>query len=82
MKKSKEKGGQIPDFVGSIEESAIKRQAFELVFALDEVINLGFRENVTSSQVVTFTQMESQEERLFEIMERVCPFPFSLLFFI
>lgn len=44
--------------------------AFELIFAFDEVISLGHKENVTIAQVKQYVEMESHEERLHKrIME-------------
>uniref|UniRef100_A0A803KTK3 Coatomer subunit delta n=1 Tax=Chenopodium quinoa TaxID=63459 RepID=A0A803KTK3_CHEQI len=42
--------------------------AFELIFAFDEVISLGHRENVTVTQVKQFCKMESEEEKLHKIV--------------
>lgn len=38
--------------------------AFELIFAFDEVISLGHKENVTVTDVKQYIEMESHEERL------------------
>ena len=60
--------------VGSIcktmDEREIGRHAFELLSAFDEVVTLGYRENLTMSQIKTFLDMESHEERIQEIIAR------------
>lgn len=56
----------------SLEEREILRNAFELLSAFDELVTLGYRENLTLSQIKTFLEMESHEERIQEIIERVC----------
>ena len=50
------------------DEEGISRHAFDLIFAFDEVISLGHKENVTMSQVKTFTEMESHEEKLHKMI--------------
>jgi hypothetical protein len=42
--------------------------AFELIFAFDEVISLGHKENVTLGQVKQYVEMESHEERLHKLV--------------
>lgn len=42
--------------------------AFELIFAFDEVISLGHKENVTIAQVKQYVEMESHEERMHKRM--------------
>jgi len=54
----------------SFEEREILRHAFELLSAFDEVVNFGYREHLTMSQIKTFLDMESHEERIQEIIAR------------
>ncbi|KAF7187559.1 Coatomer subunit delta [Pseudocercospora fuligena] len=54
----------------SLDEREITRCAFELLSAFDEVVTLGYRENLTLSQIKTFLDMESHEERIQEIIAR------------
>ena len=56
----------------SLDEREILRNAFELLSAYDELVTLGYRENLSLSQIKTFLEMESHEERIQEIIERVC----------
>ena len=55
----------------SLDEREILRHAYELMSAFDEVISLGYRENLSLSQIKTFLEMESHEERIQEIISRV-----------
>jgi len=50
---------------GSSDEQAISENAFTLIFAFDEIVALGYRESVNMSQVRTFIEMDSHEERVF-----------------
>ncbi|KAF2104345.1 coatomer subunit delta [Rhizodiscina lignyota] len=54
----------------SLDEREILRNAFELMGAFDELVTLGYRENLTLSQIKTFLDMESHEERIQEIIAR------------
>ena len=54
----------------SLDEREIMRCAYELLSAFDEVVTLGYRENLTLSQIKTFLEMESHEERIQEIIAR------------
>jgi len=50
---------------GASDEAAISENAFTLIFAFDEIVALGYRESVNMSQVRTFIEMDSHEERVF-----------------
>ncbi|KAI5209094.1 hypothetical protein E4T39_01166 [Aureobasidium subglaciale] len=54
----------------SLDEREILRNAFELLSAFDELVTLGYRENLTLSQIKTFLDMESHEERIQDIISR------------
>ena len=56
----------------SLDEREILKHSFELLSAFDEVVSLGYRENLGLQQVKTFLEMESHEERIQEIISRVC----------
>lgn len=47
------------------------RVSFEILSAWDEVISLGWRENVNLQQVRSVLEMESHEEKIQEIIARV-----------
>jgi hypothetical protein len=56
----------------TLDEREILKNAYELLSAFDELVSLGYRENLTLSQIKTFLEMESHEERIQEIISRVC----------
>mmetsp|Transcript_1200 Transcript_1200/g.2521 ORF Transcript_1200/g.2521 Transcript_1200/m.2521 type:complete len:575 (-) Transcript_1200:1144-2868(-) len=50
---------------GVVDESSVLEAAFDIIFSFDEVIDWGgMRENVNLSQIATFTEMYSHEDRL------------------
>lgn len=55
----------------SLDEREILKNAFELLSAFDELVTLGYRENLSITQIKTFLEMESHEERIQEIISRV-----------
>ena len=55
----------------SLDEREILRNAYELLSAFDELVTLGYRENLSLGQIKTFLEMESHEERIQEIISRV-----------
>ncbi|KAK9665047.1 hypothetical protein RND81_14G086800 [Saponaria officinalis] len=58
----------VPEYAPYLDEEEISYNAFDLIFAFDEVISLGHREDITVSQVKQYCEMESQEEKLHKIM--------------
>jgi hypothetical protein len=56
---------------GAISELDVMRVNFEILSAWDEVISLGWRENVNLQQVRNILEMESHEEKIQEIIARV-----------
>ncbi|CAK9204770.1 unnamed protein product [Sphagnum troendelagicum] len=58
----------VPEYVPALDEEGICKMAFELIFAFDEVISLGHKENVTLGQVKQYVEMESHEERLHKLV--------------
>ncbi|XP_060702832.1 coatomer subunit delta isoform X2 [Chiloscyllium punctatum] len=55
----------IPEYCRVLEESEISEHCFDLIFAFDEIVALGYRENVNLAQIRTFTEMDSHEEKVF-----------------
>ncbi len=62
---------KIPEYCKTIEEKEINEHCFELLFAFDEIVALGYRENVNLAQIRTFTEMESHEEKVYKAMREV-----------
>ncbi|KAH7545996.1 hypothetical protein FEM48_Zijuj01G0154100 [Ziziphus jujuba var. spinosa] len=58
----------VPEYSMSLDEEGICGTAFELIFAFDEVISLGHKENVTIAQVKQYCEMESHEEKLHKLV--------------
>jgi len=53
-----------------VNEEQVLKSAFDIVFAFDEVISFGHRESVTLSQIKTYTEMDSHEEKLHQMIEQ------------
>ncbi|XP_046853319.1 coatomer subunit delta-like [Xenia sp. Carnegie-2017] len=56
----------IPEYCKSVDEAEVVERSFELIFAFDEIVALGYRENVNLAQIRTFTEMDSHEEKVFQ----------------
>lgn len=60
----------ITSILRHVDEKEIYENCFELLSAFDEIICLGYKENLTASQIINFLEMDSHEERIQEIIER------------
>lgn len=60
----------VPDVAGGQTEAAINENAFELIFAFDEVLAVGgYKEEVVLSTIQKNLAMESHEEKMFIMMQ-------------
>ncbi|SCU86326.1 LAMI_0D01574g1_1 [Lachancea mirantina] len=57
-------------YLNGYDENEIFESAFEIVSAFDEVITMGYKENLSMTQINTYLAMESHEEKIQEIIER------------
>ena len=62
-----------------IDENDVQEHAFELIFAFDEVVALGYRESVNLAQIRTFTEMDSHEEKVFLAVRKVANYNIQTL---
>ncbi|KAK0532013.1 coatomer subunit delta [Tilletia horrida] len=60
----------VSDLCRSLDERDIVRNSFELLEAFDEIVSLGYRENVSLTQIRSILEMDSHEEKIQEIIER------------
>ncbi|KAI5967158.1 RET2 [Candida margitis] len=60
----------VSNLLRNVDEREIFDCAFDIIDAFDEIINMGYKENLTISQVQTFLEMHSHEEKIQEIIER------------
>lgn len=56
----------IPEYCRTLDEKDIVDNAFNLIFAFDEIVALGYRESVNLAQIKTFVEMDSHEEKVFQ----------------
>ena len=62
---------QVPEYCKVLEEAEILENSFQLLFAFDEIVALGYRESVNLAQIRTFIEMDSHEERVINAVRRV-----------
>jgi len=60
----------IPEYCRTLEEKEIVENAFNLIFAFDEIVALGYRESVNLSQIKTFVEMDSHEEKVYQAVRQ------------
>jgi hypothetical protein len=70
----------VPDVCKSSNEDEVSKKCFDLVFAFDEAVSLGYKESVTIAQIRTFVEMDSHEERIHDLVQKVLSFVRCRLF--
>ncbi|KAI9513100.1 hypothetical protein F5148DRAFT_1158721 [Russula earlei] len=60
----------VSDMCRSADQREIAKNSFELLGAFDEIVSLGYREQVNLMQVRSILEMESHEEKIQEIIAR------------
>lgn len=61
----------LPEYCrGALEEQEVAEQAFNLIFAFDEIVALGYRESVNLAQIRTFVEMDSHEEKVYQAVRQ------------
>ncbi|EDV34230.2 uncharacterized protein Dana_GF21077 [Drosophila ananassae] len=60
----------IPEYSHSLDEKEIVDNAFNLIFAFDEIVALGYRESVNLAQIKTFVEMDSHEEKVYQAVRQ------------
>jgi len=53
-----------------MDDIEVAENMFNLIFAFDEIVALGYRENVNLAQVRTFVEMDSHEEKVYEAVRK------------
>ena len=62
---------QIPEYCRNIDEKEVSENVFQLIFAFDEIVALGYRESVNLAQIKTFTEMDSHDEKVYQAVRQV-----------
>ena len=55
----------IQDICGSISESTVVENCFDLIMGIDDIVTLGYRDAVSIAQIKQFLLMDSQDEKEF-----------------
>jgi len=60
----------VPEYCRSMDEAEIIENAFQIIFAFDEIVALGYRESVNLAQIRTFIEMDSHEEKVYQAVRQ------------
>lgn len=60
----------VPEYCKVMEDNEILENSFQLIFAFDEIVALGYRENVNLTNIRTFIEMDSHEERVINAVRK------------
>ncbi|KAK9510370.1 hypothetical protein O3M35_005171 [Rhynocoris fuscipes] len=60
----------IPEYCRNMDESDIAENGFNLIFAFDEIVALGYRESVNLAQIRTYVEMDSHEEKVYQAVRQ------------
>ncbi|CAG9116205.1 unnamed protein product [Plutella xylostella] len=60
----------VPEYCQHLTETEVLNQAFNLLFAFDEIVALGYRESVNLAQVRSFVEMDSHEEKIYQAVRQ------------
>ena len=60
----------VPEYCRSMDEAEIIENAFQIIFAFDEIVALGYRESVNLAQIRTFVEMDSHEEKVYQAVRQ------------
>ena len=55
----------------SLDERAIGKKAFDLILCFDDIISNGYRESVTISQIESYIEMDSTDEKVFQKQQMI-----------
>ncbi len=62
---------KVPESCHTLDEKDVLKYAFDLIFAFDEVIAMGYKERVNLQQIKGFLAMESNDEQRAKQEEKV-----------
>lgn len=60
----------VPEYCKNLEEAEIIDNGFNLIFAFDEIVALGYRESVNLAQIRTYVEMDSHEEKVYQAVRQ------------
>ena len=54
-----------------LDEKVVMKKAFDLILAFDDVISFGHRESVNMSQIESYLEMDSTDEKIHKKMQLI-----------